>query len=265
VIFDNPEFSVELWQHLMANKLFVNGKRTTEQGNFSGLTKPERANLALGFYSSPTPNNVALSNDPFSQAHNRETSVSRLAYQWFGDEKFIHDFNNQALSREWNESLRATYEMEGKIIKGWMNCEMDRTFVNVHISAGVFNRYLNCKHKQSKSKGHFSSIYPFKSTGNGLALARFTGYLNFDEMVVSNENLEERNCDNAIYKPKCESQNPEKLSEVIRERILQWSHPSSLFSYTRLGKKGSVEGVVYYFGTEFIFNLDEISDWYKNK
>lgn len=270
VYIENPEFSVGLWQHLMSDGLYQTNQRITKQGVFSGLVTPERSKISFAYKDARTTRNVALINDPYAYSHTLEASVSHIAYQWFGDDQFIHTFNNQTHSRRWGELKSEVAHMGGKVSGGLMSCDMDRSLVNVHVSGGKVNRYYKCsmgagKSGLTKGTAHFSSYIPYKATSNARPLARFTGHLTLDSKVVAHENIAKTNCDDAIYKPSCAASQPVTLSWFIKTRILQRVSPNTVLAYTRLNENDKVEGVVHYFGTEFIYNLDDIASWYAGK
>ena len=265
----DPELDVELWHHLLTTDLYKNHAKVQLEGPFSGLLFPERANVNIGFQTVKGMK-ATLYNDPLDNFSDDRLAKSHIAYQWFGDDGFKREFNDTSLLIAWDERKEHTRRMGGSIFSGSLKCGNMDNMANVMVSSNYFNKYYSCymnlgNNRNAQALGYITSFGPKRSVGDSLSSGRPSGFIKFDNNVTASEVNAKVDCSAAAYKPACEASAPKHIDAVIEDNFIQQMTPYTAFAYTRITESGRVEGVAYYWGNKFIYDLTDIASWYKDR
>lgn len=265
----DPELDVELWHHLLTTDLYKNHAKVQLESPFSGLIFPEKANVHIGFQT-VRGMKVTLYNDPLDNFSDDRLTKSHIAYQWFSDAGFKREFNDTSLLIGWGERKEHTRRMGGSIFSGSLKCRNMDNMVNVMVSSKYFNKYYSCymslgNNRNTSALGYITSFGARRAVGNSLSYGRPSGFIKFDKNVTASEVKANLDCSAAAYKPACEANAPKHIDAVIEENFIEQVTPYTAYAYTRITESGRVEGVAYYWGNKFIYDLTDIARWYKER
>lgn len=269
---ENPKFTVELWHHLMSKSMYENHPRVKLEGPFSGLLFPEKPNLALAYQVQRGNDKFAVYNDPQANNSSNELFAHHLAYNWFNSKDLIYAFKDtRNLMAQNKQRINILKSMGGEFHASNNRCTkvQSREIVSMGVRGNYFNMYLKCYMRLTNNRkptaiAYMTSFGPSKLVGNADDAGRVFGLLKYNNGVTASEKFLEKNCHEAIYVAACESRENVHL-DFIWERIKGSINPHTVFAYTREKANGKIEGVVYIWGNQIIYDLTDIATWYKTR
>lgn len=270
IFIDNPSFDTGLWQHLFTTDLYKDHPRVRLEGTFSGLLYPEKAHITLGMNKRLPGNTYATYNDPYANVYSSKMTASHIAYQWFSDSAFSRHFDELNLKREWEDRIAETRRFGGSVSSSVFRCRNFEDLVNMQISGSYFNRYYKCSldagsNKHALGLGHFTSFDSIKGAGKLGSATPISGSLKFGEGLTASYHESIKECSDALYKPACEADTPAYVKDVIEKHFLRSVNPKTVVAYTRINENGDVQGIVHYWGLQFVYNLTDIAKWYQER